>query len=65
MFEEKIRFIAEIMKIPYNVNFIPNRSIDNISRRCLNICCAKELLKWEPEIDLETGLKLTIKELKK
>ena len=57
--------ISEIMKVPFNVDFIPNRSIDTIQRRCLNVCCARELLGWEPETDLEKGLKLTIKELRK
>ena len=57
--------ISEIMKVPFNVDFIPERSIDIIERRCLNVCCARELLGWEPETDLEKGIKLTIKELKK
>lgn len=56
--------IAEIMKVPFNVNLIADRSIDNIKRRCMDICCAHELLGWEPLTDIDTGIKLTIKELR-
>jgi len=33
---------------------------DDPTQRCPDIRIAKEILKWEPEIKLETGLKLTI-----
>lgn len=36
------------------------RKIDIISRRCLDISKAKELLGWEPKISLDEGIKLTM-----
>jgi len=46
-------------KVP-NINFVEKRSIDKISRRCLDITKAKKLLGWSPCFDLEKGLKRTI-----
>jgi len=33
---------------------------DDPKRRCPDITKAKRLLKWEPKVDLEEGLKLTL-----
>lgn len=52
--------ISEIMKTPFDVEFLNERSIDNISRRCLDIKRAHDLLGWEPNTDLQKGLELTI-----
>ena len=38
--------------------------VDDPQKRCPNITKAKEILNWQPEIDLEEGLKLTISEFK-
>lgn len=53
--------IAGQMKVPFNVNFIPVRDIDNIERRVLDVSRAGSLLGWIPAIDIERGLKMTIK----
>ena len=39
---------------------VPERAIDKIKRRALDISKAKELLGWQPQISLEEGLKKTI-----
>ncbi|RYZ71627.1 MAG: NAD-dependent epimerase/dehydratase family protein, partial [Proteobacteria bacterium] len=39
--------------------FLPARP-DDPMRRCPNISRAKERLGWEPQVDLETGLRQTI-----
>lgn len=53
--------ISDLMDKVINVDFYPARTIDGIKRRCLDISRAKELLKWEPEYNLERGLKEMIK----
>lgn len=47
------------LRLPLDI-YIPNRSIDTISRRCLDISKAKELLEWSPEVSLEEGIENTI-----
>lgn len=42
------------------VNHLPNRAIDGITRRCLDINKAADLLQWSPKVDLFTGLMKTV-----
>jgi UDP-glucose 4-epimerase len=44
----------------FSINYIPNRSIDGISRRCLDNRRAKELFGWEPKVPLKEGIVKTI-----
>ncbi len=39
---------------------VSKRDIDNITKRCINFGKAKEKLNWEPAVDVETGIKMTI-----
>jgi UDP-glucose 4-epimerase len=43
------------------LEYQPGRDIDLISRRALDNSKAKELLGWQPKVDLQTGLELTRK----
>ena len=49
--------IANLMSKPLNIKYEPPRKIDTISRRCLDISKAKKFLNWEPEYNLEKGIK--------
>ncbi len=40
--------------------FIPRRDIDNVRRRCANIEKIRRKLRWEPTVELERGLQLTL-----
>lgn len=50
-------------KLPLNV--LPNTMLFNLNRRQPDIQTAQNILGWEPEIDLETGLKRTIEYFQK
>ncbi len=41
------------------VEYLPNREIDSIPRRVLNIEKARNILGWQPLVDLEEGLRKT------
>ncbi|MCT2564649.1 NAD-dependent epimerase/dehydratase family protein [Chryseobacterium herbae] len=61
--ETSINKIVSIIK-----NLIPDteteklskRDIDNITRRCISYEKAKQKLNWEPAVDVENGIELTI-----
>lgn len=42
------------------VEMLPSRKIDGITRRCLDINKAAELLKWKPKVELFKGLMNTV-----
>lgn len=52
--------ICNLSGSTHKVCFIPNRSIDTISRRRLDITKAKTLLDWEPQTTLSQGILKTI-----
>lgn len=54
------KLISKEMGVEEKFEYIPNRKIDTIYRRCLDIKKAKELLDWSPTISLEQGIKKTI-----
>lgn len=60
-FAEKIReitgFRSQIVRLPARA--------DDPRRRCPDISRAKSLLRWEPKVSLEEGLKLTLESFKK
>ncbi|MEP7166987.1 MAG: GDP-mannose 4,6-dehydratase [Candidatus Woesebacteria bacterium] len=47
--------LSEIAHIPLQTTNTPSRA-DDPNRRCPDITKAKNLLSWEPKVDLETGL---------
>ena len=53
-------FISELMDIPVKIQHVPKRTIDSIPRRLLDSSRAEQLLGWQPETNLETGLINTI-----
>lgn len=55
-----VDMIEKEMDIKLGVKQIPSRSIDRITRRCLNIERAKYTLGWIPKTSLEEGIKRTI-----
>jgi UDP-glucose 4-epimerase len=57
---ELSNIISEIIKTPNLVTHVGTRSIDRITRRCLNITKAEEILGWEPKISLSEGIENTI-----
>ena len=54
-----------IQMIGGDYDLVEGRKIDNISRRCLDISKAKELLKWEPATKIKRGIVKTKKWIKK
>lgn len=50
----------------YSLNYktTPGRPVDKITRRCLDIRKAGELLGWVPEVGIEEGIKRTIEYMK-
>lgn len=61
--ETTVNELCEIVRKLSNnvpVEYMKERSIDNIRRRCMNIDKLYNELGWSPEINLETGLKHTI-----
>jgi nucleoside-diphosphate-sugar epimerase len=61
--EISINKLLSILEIK-DIEYVAKRKIDGISRRCLDISKAKELLGWEPKISLAEGLELTGKWIK-
>lgn len=54
------KLICKELNVVHKIERIPKRSIDSISRRCLNNNKAFHLLGWSPTISLEEGVKRTI-----
>lgn len=52
--------IAVVVGTYFSFEKIPARTIDGISRRCLDVSKAKNLLGWEPSTDLKIGIENTI-----
>lgn len=46
------------------INMVPNRKIDTIDRRCLDIKKADDLLNWQPNVFLPEGIARTIEWMK-
>lgn len=51
--------LCELVGIRKRINFQPGRT-DDPNRRCPDISKAKKLLKWQPKINLQTGLQKTL-----
>lgn len=62
--ETSIKDLAEtILKVSgggSGIKYVPQRKIDGLKRRCLDIWKAQRMLNWKPEISLEKGLCKTI-----
>lgn len=63
--ETSALFIAEKISLDHEVKKLPVRKIDAITRRCLDIKKAKQLLGWKPLINIGEGIEKTIKEKQK
>lgn len=59
------RLISDVVGVPYNVQYIDRRDIDNIQRRVMNIERARRILRWVPRASLTQGLQQTYDWLKK
>lgn len=57
---EIVELLAKIMGKDVTPEHIDRRDIDNIRRRVLNIERIRSRLRWQPIVDLETGLRLTV-----
>lgn len=57
---ELISIIEKVTEKNSEKDYVASRKIDGITRRCLSVVKAKELLNWEPKIFLEDGIKKTI-----
>lgn len=55
-----INIVEKITEKNIRVKYIDSRKIDNINRRCLDVSKAKRILKWQPEIFIDEGIKDTI-----
>ena len=53
------REIGRALERPVELRHIDRRDIDNIRRRVVNIEKARRMLRWTPQVTLETGLKRT------
>ena len=51
-------------KYDRNINHVHKRSIDNISRRCLDVSKANAFLGWQPTTSLHFGIEKTIQWMK-
>jgi UDP-glucose 4-epimerase len=51
--------IGRALDVPVELRHIDRRDIDNIRRRVLNIEKARRMLRWTPQVTLETGLSRT------
>jgi UDP-glucose 4-epimerase len=51
--------IGQALDVPVELRHIDRRDIDNIRRRVVNIEKARRMLRWTPQITLETGLSRT------
>lgn len=64
--ETSIKQVADIVSQHFNdfhVEYVDGRPIDNITRRCLDIKKAEQLLDWSPRVNLEKGIRRTIERL--
>ena len=59
-----VRLIEKITLKKIDINFLPPRTID-VNFNVLDIGKAKKILKWEPKINIEQGIKITWDWLKK
>jgi UDP-glucose 4-epimerase len=51
--------IGHALGVPVELRHIDRRDIDNIRRRVVNIEKARRMLRWTPQVTLETGLSRT------
>jgi UDP-glucose 4-epimerase len=51
--------IGRALGVDVEINHIDRRDIDNIRRRVVNIEKARRMLRWTPQVTLETGLSRT------
>jgi UDP-glucose 4-epimerase len=51
--------IGRALGVPVDLRHIDRRDIDNIRRRVVNIEKARRMLRWTPQVTLETGLSRT------
>ena len=51
--------IGRALGVPVDLSHIDRRDIDNIRRRVVNIEKARRMLRWTPQVTLETGLSRT------
>lgn len=61
--ETSIKQLADTVSHHFNnfqVEYVNGRPIDNITRRCLDIKKAEQLLDWSPRVNLEKGVRRTI-----
>jgi nucleoside-diphosphate-sugar epimerase len=60
--ETSIKELPDIISeyVDLNVEYVEGRAIDNISRRCLDIKKAEQLLDWSPRVSLREGIEKTI-----
>lgn len=56
-----VQEISECMGKSVEVEMVDGRQIDNITRRCLDIKKAEQLLGWSPRVSLHEGIEKTIK----
>jgi len=56
---ELAALIARALDIAVSVDHIDRRDVDNIRRRVVNIEKARRMLRWGPQVTLESGLALT------
>lgn len=64
--ETSIKQVADTVSQHFNdfhVEYVDGRPIDNITRRCLDIKKAEQLLDWSPRVNLEKGIRRTIERL--
>lgn len=64
--ETSVRELADIISeyVDLKVEYVEGRTIDNISRRCLDIKKAEQLLDWSPRVSLREGIEKTIEWLR-
>lgn len=58
-----VNSIVDIFKANFSgvvVNYVKERDIDNIRRRCIDIRKIHEKLNWSPKVNLKNGLNRTI-----
>jgi UDP-glucose 4-epimerase len=54
--QELAAMLLQVMGSDLPVEYGPERKVNKVSRRLADVSKARDLLGWEPEVDLEEGL---------
>lgn len=59
-----IKIISDATDTLAHYDFVPQRKIDGITRRCLDVAKAEKILGWKPNTSIDEGIRKTIEWMK-